>query len=596
MPFPTIRLSVKDVLHELLEHALDRLHRDGQLEAPAPGFVIERTRSREHGDFACNVAMLLAKKVSKKPRDLATAIVAALPANPLVAKVEIAGPGFINFFLTDAAWHEEIRRVLREGVHYGHSKSGAGRAVGVEFVSANPTGPLHVGHARNAAIGDTLARLFSATGWKVYREYYYNDAGAQIQNLALSVQARIKGIEPEDPRWPADGYRGDYIRDVARDYVSGATVEAGHPGGDYNREYTREFAMDEVAAAGPEATGYRVTANKDPDDLDAIRDFAVAWLRHEQDADLRSFGVEFDVYFLESSLYTEGQVLRVVNRVAEQGHSYEADGALWLRALDFGDDKDRVMRKSDGTFTYFVPDVAYHLSKWERGYKRAITVLGADHHGSLARVRAGLQALDIGIPDDWPEYALYQMVTVMKGGEEVKISKRAGSYVTLRDLIDMAGLDATRYFLIARKSDSQLVFDIDLARAQTNDNPVYYIQYAHARVCSVQRQMHERSIVFEQHDALKHLDRLDSEHARGVMAEISRFPEVVEAAEESREPHLLAQYLRELAGAFHVWYNAEQFLVDDEAQRNARVALAYATRQVLANGLAMLGVSAPQTM
>ena len=560
---------MKDALHELLEHALDRLHRDGALEAPAPDFVIERTRSREHGDFACNVAMLLAKKAGKKPRDLAAAIVAALPASPLVAKVEIAGPGFINFFLTDAAWHEEIRRVLHEGTHYGHGKSGAGRAVGVEFVSANPTGPLHVGHARNAAIGDTLARLFSASGWKVYREFYYNDAGAQIQNLALSVQARIRGIGPDDPRWPADGYRGDYIHDVARDYLDGATVEV---------------------------AGERVTATRDPDDLDAIRRFAVAWLRREQDADLRAFGVEFDVYFLESSLYTDAKVQQVVDRVAVGGHSYDADGALWLRATDFGDDKDRVMRKSDGTYTYFVPDVAYHLSKWERGYKRAVTVLGSDHHGSLARVRAGLQALDIGIPEDWPEYALYQMVTVMKGGEEVKISKRAGSYVTLRDLIDMAGLDATRYFLIARKSDSQLVFDIDLARAQTNDNPVYYIQYAHARVCSVQRQMHERSIVFEQRDALKHLDRLDSDHARDVMAEVSRFPEVVEAAAENREPHLLAQYLRELAGAFHVWYNAEQFLVDDEAQRNARVALAYATRQVLANGLAMLGVSAPQTM
>jgi arginyl-tRNA synthetase len=587
---------VKDALHELLEHALDRLRREGQLDASTPHFVIEGTRAREHGDFACNIAMLLAKQAGRKPRDLASAIVAALPANALVAKVEIAGPGFINFFLTDAAWHEEVRRVLHEGPHYGHGKSGAGRAVGVEFVSANPTGPLHVGHARAAAIGDTLARLFSATGWKVYREYYYNDAGAQIQNLALSVQARIKGIEPDDPRWPADGYRGDYLRDVARDYLSGVTVEAGHPAGDYNREYTRELARDDVVGAGPEAIGHGVTAGKDPDDLDAIRDFAVAWLRREQDADLRAFGVEFDVYFLESSLYTEGQVLRVVDRIAAEGQSYEADGALWLRATEFGDDKDRVMRKSDGTYTYFVPDVAYHLSKWERGYKRAITELGADHHGSLARVRAGLQALAIGIPEDWPEYVLHQMVTVMKGGEEVKISKRAGSYVTLRDLIDMAGLDATRYFLIARKSDSQLVFDIDLARAQTNDNPVYYIQYAHARVCSVQRQMHERSIVFEEHDALKHLGRLQGDQARDVMVAISRFPEIVEAAAENREPHLLAQYLRELAGAFHVWYNAEQFLVDDEGLRNARVALAYATRQVLANGLAMLGVSAPQTM
>jgi arginyl-tRNA synthetase len=560
---------MKDALRELLSHALEGLHRDGVLEVQPPDFVIERTRSREHGDFACNAALLLARSTGGKPREIAGRIVDALPASDLVERAEVAGPGFINFFLSDGSWRNEIKQVFHEGDRYGHNQTGAGRAVGVEFVSANPTGPLHVGHARAAAIGDTLARLYSATGWKVYREFYYNDAGAQINNLALSVQARIKGIEPDDPRWPADGYRGDYIRDIAKDYLDGATVQAG---------------------------GRSVTAARDPDDLDAIRDFAVAWLRREQDEDLRTFGVEFDVYFLESSLYTDAKVRQVVERIAAQGHSYEADGALWLRATDFGDDKDRVMRKSDGTYTYFVPDVAYHLSKWERGYKHAITELGADHHGSLARVRAGLQALGIGIPKDWPEYVLHQMVTVMKGGEEVKISKRAGSYVTLRDLVEMAGLDATRYFMIARKSDSQLVFDIDLARSQTNDNPVYYIQYAHARVCSVQRQMHERSIVFEQHQALAHLDRLEGDHARSVMVEISRFPEIVETAAANHEPHLLAQYLRELAGAFHVWYNAEQFLVDDEGLRNARVALAYATRQVLANGLGMLGVSAPEAM
>lgn len=560
---------MKDALRELLLHVLDKLRQDGALDVSPPAFAIERTRSREHGDFACNVALLLAKALGRKPRDIAAIIVAALPASKLLERVEVAGPGFINFFLADAAWRDEIRRVLHEGTRYGHSHAGEGRAVGIEFVSANPTGPLHVGHARAAAIGDTLARLYSATGWKVYREFYYNDAGAQIANLALSVQARIQGIEPDDPRWPADGYRGDYIRDVARDYLAGATVAAG---------------------------GEHVTGGKDPDDLDAVRRFAVTWLRREQDDDLRAFGVAFDVYFLESSLYVEGKVQQVVDRIAAQGHSYDADGALWLRTTEFGDDKDRVMRKSDGAYTYFVPDVAYHLSKWERGYKHAITELGADHHGSLTRVRAGLQALGIGIPEDWPEYVLHQMVTVLKGGEEVKISKRAGSYVTLRDLIDMAGLDATRYFLIARKSDSQLVFDIDLARSQSNDNPVYYIQYAHARVCSVQRQMHERSIVFEQHEALKHLDRLDGEHARAVVMEISRFPETVEAAAASHEPHLLAQYLRELAGAFHVWYNAEQFLVDDDGSRNARVALAYATRQTLANGLSMLGVAAPESM
>ncbi|TAN08828.1 MAG: arginine--tRNA ligase [Rhodanobacteraceae bacterium] len=560
---------MKDALRESLQQALDSLRRDGVLDVPLPDFVVERTRSHEHGDFACNVALLLAKQAGKKPRDVAAAIVAALPANPLLARVEVAGPGFINFYLADAAWHAEVRRVLQEGAGYGRSRTGGGRVVGVEFVSANPTGPLHVGHARAAAIGDSLSRLLAATGWKVYREYYYNDAGAQIGNLALSVQARIRGIEPADPRWPENGYRGDYICDVARDYLAGATVAAG---------------------------GERVTAAKSPDDLDAIRRFAVTWLRREQDADLRAFGVVFDVYFLESSLYRDAKVQQVVERIAAQGHSYEADGALWLRSTTFGDDKDRVMRKSDGSYTYFVPDVAYHLSKWERGYQRAITELGADHHGSLTRVRAGLQALGVGIPKDWPEYVLHQMVTVMRGGEEVKISKRAGSYVTLRDLIDMAGLDATRYFLIARKSDSQLVFDIDLARAQTNDNPVYYIQYAHARVCSVERQLHERGMVFELGNALQHLDRLDSGYARSVMVALSRYPETVEAAAATCEPHVLAQYLRDLAGAFHVWYNARQFLVDDGDVRNARVALAWATRQVLANGLDLLGVSAPQSM
>jgi len=567
---PDAAISVKDVLHELLQHALETLHRRGEIAGTPPAaYVIERTRSRKHGDFACNAAMLLAKPLGRRPREVAETLAAALPENPQVERVEIAGPGFINFFLADAAFHAELRRVFAEGAHYGHNRSGGGQTVGVEFVSANPTGPLHVGHGRAAAIGDSLCRLLTATGWKAVREFYCNDAGAQVHNFALSVQARIRGIGPDDPRWPADGYRGEYVRDIARAYLAGETVHAGRDA---------------------------FTSPRDPDDLEAIRHFAVLWQRREQEEDLHAFGVDFDVYFLESALRNEGKVEQTVDRIVAEGHAYESEGALWLKSTDFGDDKDRVMRKSDGSYTYFVPDVAYHLSKWERGYRRAITELGADHHGSLARVRAGLQALDAGIPEGWPEYVLHQMVTVMKGGSEVKISKRAGSYVTLRDLIDEAGRDATRYFLVARKSDSQLVFDIDLARAQTNDNPVYYIQYAHARVCSVERQMHERGFVFERGPALKHLDRLDSPHARALLVEISRFPEVVEAAAGNLEPHLLAQYLRELAYAFHTWYNAEQFLVDDEAQRNARVALAFAARQVLANGLELLGVSAPETM
>jgi arginyl-tRNA synthetase len=582
-------VPVKEALRHLVLQALEALKRQGEIAVETPPvFVVERTRSRGHGDFACNVALSLAKPLGRPPREVAAALAGALPESPLVDRVEVAGPGFINFFLGDGAFHAELHNVFAQGNRYGHSHLGAGRPVGIEFVSANPTGPLHVGHARAAAIGDSLARILAAAGWTVYREFYCNDAGAQIRHFALSVQARLNGIEPGDPRWPADGYRGEYVRDVARDYAVGETVHA--------RKGAIAAARDDLAGQTMHAGKDAVSAARDPDDLDAIERFAVLWQRREQEQDLRAFGVQFDTVVLESSLRDEGRVEQTVERIVEQGHAYESDGALWLKSTDFGDDKDRVMRKSDGGYTYFVPDVAYHLSKWERGYRRAITELGADHHGSLTRVRAGLQALDLGIPEGWPEYVLHQMVTVMRGGEEMKISKRAGSYVTLRDLVDQAGLDATRYFLVARKSDSQMVFDIDLARSQTNDNPVYYIQYAHARVCSVERQMHDRSIVFERGPALKHLDWLDSEHARTVMVDVTRFPEVVEAAAENLEPHLLAQYLRELAGSFHVWYNAEQFLVDDESQRNARVALAFATRQVLANGLALLGVSAPEAM
>ena len=561
---------MKEQILDSVHHALRALQADGTLpNAEAPTFVVERTKNREHGDFATNVALLLAKAAGRKPRDLAAALVAALPARAEIAKVEIAGPGFINFFLSPAAYQREVHAVLERGADYGHNQSGRGRTAGVEFVSANPTGPLHVGHGRNAAIGDCIARVLWANGWHVVREFYYNDAGAQINNLALSVQARARGVEPDAPTWPADGYRGDYIKDVARAYLDRESVHT---------------------------DGVNVTGAGDADDLDAIRRFAVAYLRREQDLDLRAFGVSFDVYFLESSLYDDGKVEETTRALVAQGHTYEEGGALWLRTTDFGDDKDRVMRKSDGSYTYFLPDVAYHRSKWQRGYEHAITVLGSDHHGSLTRVKAGLQALDTGIPKGWPEYMLYQMVTVMRGGEEVKLSKRAGSYVTLRDLIDEVGRDATRYFLIARKSDSQLVFDVDLARAQTNDNPVYYIQYAHARVASVMRQLHERGLGWNQSNGLAKLDRLDDEHAQALLVELSRYPEVIENAGEHLEPQLIATYLRELAGAFHAYYNSQQFLVEDADLRDARLTLAAAVRQVLANGLDLLGVSAPESM
>ncbi len=561
---------MKEVLHQLILQAVERLRAQevlpGDVSVP---FVVERTRTREHGDFATNVAMLLAKPARKNPRAVAEQLVAALPQSTQIGKVEIAGPGFINFFLGADAYHSEIARALESGAEYGRNENGAEKMAGVEFVSANPTGPLHVGHGRNAAIGDCIARILAANGWAVRREFYYNDAGAQIQNLALSVQARARGLTPESPEWPQDGYRGDYIADIATAYLAGQSASA---------------------------DGHVVVAAADADNLEAIREFAVAYLRHEQDLDLKAFGVAFDVYFLESSLYGAGKVEETVRELVAHGHTYEEGGALWLRTTDFGDDKDRVMRKSDGTFTYFVPDVAYHRSKWLRGYQRAITVLGSDHHGSLARVKAGLQALSAGIPPGWPDYLLYQMVTVMRGGEEVKLSKRAGSYVTLRDLIEEVGRDATRYFLVARKSDSQLIFDIDLARSQSNDNPVYYIQYAHARVCSVLRQAAERGIEWNRANGLKHLARLDNEHEAALMTELSRYPETVEAAATNLEPHLVAQYLRDLAYALHTYYHAHAFLVDDTDLRDARLALVVAVRQVLANGLDLLGVSAPESM
>ena len=562
---------MKEQLRELLLQALRTLQNDSTLPADldVPSFVIERARNRDHGDFATNAAMLLAKPARTKPRELADKLVAALPANTLVAKVEIAGPGFINFFLAPGAYHDEVRRITAEGDAYGRSQSGKGVTAGVEYVSANPTGPLHVGHGRAAAIGDCISRLLDATGWNVKREFYYNDAGVQINNLAISVQARARGLAPGAEGWPEDGYRGDYIAEVARAYMAGESVEA---------------------------DGEIVTGAKNADDLEAIRHFAVASLRREQNLDLQAFGVRFDTYFLESSLYTDGKVDETVRELVAHGHTYEEGGALWLRSTDFGDDKDRVMRKSDGTYTYFVPDVAYHRSKWQRGYVRAITELGSDHHGSLARVKAGLQALDCGIPKGWPEYVLHQMVTVMRGGEEVKISKRAGSYVTLRDLIDEVGRDATRYFLIARKGDSQLVFDIDLARSQSNDNPVYYIQYAHARVCSVLRQAGEKGFTFDLHNGLAHLARLDNEHEQILLTELSKYPELVETAAANLEPHLVATWLRELANAFHTYYNSHQFLVDDANLRDARLALIVATRQVLKNGLDLLGLSAPESM
>ncbi|GHD72870.1 arginine--tRNA ligase [Luteimonas padinae] len=562
---------MKSTLKALVEQGIAALRTQGILpsDLATPDFVIERPKERAHGDFSSNAAMLLAKPARSNPRAIAQALAEAIATGGDIASVEIAGPGFLNFRLAPEAWQRQLREVHAQGKAFGRNASGAGRVAGVEYVSANPTGPLHVGHGRAAVIGDCIARVLDANGWDVKREFYYNDAGVQIENLAKSVQARARGIRPGDAGWPEDGYRGDYIADVARAFLDHESVEV---------------------------EGHVVKASGDADDIDAIRRFAVAYLRNEQNGDLAAFGVAFDVYFLESSLYADGKVEETVRQLVERGHAYEDGGALWLRTTAFGDDKDRVMRKSDGTYTYFVPDVAYHLSKWERGYERAITELGADHHGSLARVKAGLQALDRGIPQGYPEYVLHQMVTVMRGGEEVKLSKRAGSYLTLRDLIDEAGRDATRWFLVARKPDSQLVFDIDLARSQSLDNPVYYVQLSHARICGLLRQLKERGLGFDLENGLAQALDLDNAATLELVTSISRWPELLAAAGQLLEPHLVAQYLLELAQAFQSYYNDHQFLVDEADVRDGRLALALATRQVLANGLAVLGVQAPEAM
>lgn len=561
---------MKPQIAELLNAAVNVLKEQNILPADLePRIQVDNTRDKAHGDLATNLAMMLAKAAGKNPRELAQLVVDAIPNSSLIEKTEIAGPGFINFYLSEESTSTLIQTVLEQKDKYGQSNVGEGRKVQVEFVSANPTGPLHIGHGRGAAVGDCLCRLLEATGWDVTREFYYNDAGQQINNLALSVQARCKGLTPDHESWPEDGYRGDYIRELAESFMRGDSIES---------------------------EDQSFTGTKDAEDLDAIRHFAVAYLRNEQDLDLKAFGVDFDVFFLESSLYSEGKVEAAVQTLISNGYTYEDGGALWLRTTDFGDDKDRVMRKTDGGYTYFVPDVAYHLNKWQRGFTKVINEQGADHHSTITRVRAGLQALDAGIPKGWPDYVLHQMVTVMRGGEEVKISKRAGSYVTLRDLIDEVGRDATRYFLAARKADGQLTFDIDLARSQSSDNPVYYIQYAHARVCSIFRKLAQEEQQWSIETGIAALSALTLETEKEIMVKVGRFPEIVRNAAKNNEPHQVSNYLRDLAGDFHTWYNSEKTLVDDTDLRNARLTLAEAVRQVLANGLDLLGVSAPSEM
>jgi arginyl-tRNA synthetase len=536
-----------------------------------PNVVLERPKVAQHGDVATNVAMQLAKSVGQSPRVLAQSIIDLLMADPqakkLIASAELAGPGFINFRLSHAARCVVLDSIRDQGSHYGR-QARLGQKVLVEFVSANPTGPLHVGHARQAALGDAICHLFDAVGYDVNREFYYNDAGNQIENLAISVQARARGIAPDHQDFPQDGYKGDYVLDVARDYLDKKTVQA--------------------------SDGLAVEGLGDPNDIEAIRRFAVAYLRREQDIDLNAFGLKFDQYFLESSLYASGQVEHTVEKLVASGYTYEHEGALWLQttALGTGDDKDRVMRKSEGGYTYFVPDVAYHVNKWSRGFTHAVNIQGSDHHGTVARVRAGLQALNVGVPKDYPSYILHKMVKVVRGGVEVKISKRAGSYVTLRDLIDWVGQDAVRFFLIQRRADTEFVFDIDLARSKSEENPVYYVQYAHARIFSMIAQ------AGLSHEQVMHAPTacLVAPTEVVLMQRLAEFGQTIALAAQELSPHVLAFWLRDCAADFHAWYNAERVLVENLELKAARLRLAAATRQVLANGLALLGVSAPDRM
>ena len=556
-------LSVKKELLSALGAVLEKL-----LPGAGAKAQFESPKVAAHGDLATTAAMQLAKPLKTNPRQLAeslrTELMETKAFGEWVETIDIAGPGFINIRLKPAAKQAVISEVLQAGPAFGNQPSNGMRML-VEFVSANPTGPLHVGHGRQAALGDAICNLSATQGWNVYREFYYNDAGVQIATLANCTQLRAKGVKPGDESWPDAAYNGDYIADIAVDFMARKTV----------RSDDREM-----------------TANGNIEDLDAIRQFAVAYLRHEQDLDLKAFSVRFDNYYLESSLYTSGRVDATVRKLQEAGKTYEQDGALWLRSTEYGDDKDRVMRKGDGSYTYFVPDVAYHIAKWERGFTKVVNIQGTDHHGTIARVRAGLQAANVGIPALYPDYVLHTMVRVMRGGVEVKISKRSGSYVTLRDLIEWTSTDAVRFFLLSRKPDTEYVFDVDLAVTQNNENPVYYVQYAHARICSVLATWggDEKTL------GSVALDVLQSQPALNLMLELAKFPEMLSDAARDFAPHDVTFYLRDLAACYHSYYDAERILVEDVPVRLARLALVAATAQVLRNGLAVLGVSAPQKM
>ena len=584
---------MKTAISQLVAAAVDTLA-DGELPAEIRGTQpqIDRTRDPRHGDFASNIALVLAKPARRKPREIAELIVDALPDSELVAGVEIAGPGFINFRLTPLALHREIDRILADGAHYGESDEGAGRKVIVEFVSANPTGPLHVGHGRHAAYGDSVASLLAATGHAVHREYYVNDAGRQMDILAVSVWLRYLERCGETVAFPSNGYRGDYIRDIAASLAEAEGDELRHPAA---------AVFDDLPADAPagdkeahvDALIARAQALLGAERYRRALDAGLKAILGDIRDDLEGFGVRVDEWYSERGLTDSGRVQTALGRLESQGQVYERDGARWFRASDFGDEKDRVVVRDNGQTTYIASDIAYHLDKRLRGYDLLLDVLGADHHGYVARVRAGLEAM--GEPGDSLEVRLMQFAVLYRGGEKVQMSTRSGEFVTLRELRQEVGDDAARLFYVLRSNDQHLDFDLDLAKSRSNENPVYYIQYAHARICSVLRQLEEKGVPLRG-DGLSHLDRLTQPHETALMSKLSRYPEIVALAAANRAPQNIVQYLRELAQEFHTYYNAHTFIVDDADLREARLSLITATRQVLANALGLIGVTAPERM
>jgi len=585
---------VKPQLEELLLSAIARVD-GGSLVSAARGVpaLIERTRDAQHGDFATNIALRLAKPARKNPRELAQAIAAALPASPLVARTEVAGAGFINFFLTKQAYADEIARIHSEGARYGRSNVGRAERVLVEFVSANPTGPLHVGHGRQAAYGATLAALLDAVGFAVEREYYINDAGRQMDILAVSVWLRYLELTAEEVPFPANGYRGDYVYAIAQRLLVAegerfaqpaaqvaANLPADAPAGD------KEKYIDALIERARSLLG--------EEGFDEVLQLSLATMLRGIREDLAEFGVVFDHWTSERALAESGAVERALARLEREGQLYREEGAVWFRAERFGDEKNRVVVRENGQTTYFASDIAYHLHKRERGFARLIDVLGADHHGYVARVRAGLIAM--GEPGECLEADLVQFVSLYRGTEKIPMGKREGQFVTLRELRTEVGNDACRLFYLMRSHEQPLDFDLELAKSRSNENPVYYIQYAHARIASVLAQLSARDLEFDREAGLANIGLLQLPQEELVMQQVARYPEVIESCAASRAPHGLVHYLRELANALHSYYNAEQFIVADERLRNARLALVVAVQQVVRNGLALLGVAAPTSM